>query len=263
MTFGTYIIILLAIGSSASGEVVRNLQEKGFGKIYLCEDWESANDAVKEQVFCDYIQKKSIDLSGEYIDLANHKILNPLKHPRVYRQMLTGTFFSEIIVPGMYNDDKYGNLQQLDEIKSRIGGAKCVLDIGACAGLFSIMVSGIAENVWAFEPSEAIRFYLIKNTELCGNVHVESFGILNEKGKKTFYDVSDYPKYSGFVERDGAVPYQVMTTNVDYWCEDMGIKPDVIRIDATDCLVEIMDGAKNTIKEYDPVIIIGTKIVDV
>ena len=43
----------------------------------------------------------------------------------------------------------------------------------------------------------------------------------------------------------------------------MRIKSEVIRIDAIDCMPEIIDGAKNTIKKCEPIIIFGTKIVDV
>ena len=65
--------VLLAVGEKVSREVVGIIEEDGFDNIFLCTDWESANDQVKEKVFINYLDEKGIDYCGDTIELDEYR----------------------------------------------------------------------------------------------------------------------------------------------------------------------------------------------
>jgi len=116
-----------------------------------------------------------------------------------------------------------------------------IFDVGAWIGVYTLLLSHLAKQVVAFEPSQESREILIANLESndIDNVMVESLALSDRESIETLY--SYQPKeldrilgasMMNMIHRDGvgkAIPVQ--TTTIDRYCELSGIYPSGIKID--------------------------------
>lgn len=146
-------------------------------------------------------------------------------------------------------------------------GKKCVIDIGAHVGLVSIPASSVLEEggmLYSFEPADFDRHYFSENVRLNGfkNIEVNDYLVGKEyKENVDFYQQKDESGVSSVVinnkRPERYVKKMKTQISIDKFCADKNLKPDVIKIDAEGNEFDILDGAKETLKNSRPVIFIS------
>ena len=146
-------------------------------------------------------------------------------------------------------------------------GKKCVIDIGAHIGLVSIPVSSVLGEggmLYSFEPADFDRHYFSENVRLNAfrNVDINDYLVGKEyKENVDFYQQMDESGVSSVVihnKRPERYVKKLKTQiSIDKFCADKGLKPDVIKIDAEGNEFDILEGAKETLKQSKPVLFIS------
>ena len=243
--------VLIAVGGKASEEIKAELEALGYLNIYTCSDWESANATMKQAVFREYCCRNGIDMEKPVMQLGEIRLLNPFRYPQNYSQLVYGTTFSEIIVPGVFGDDRYGNAGLYALFRKRADEGKNVYDIGAGIGVFGAMAAQWGCPTTVFEPARSVLRYLYANAEHSHNMMIEEYAVSDSSGGIDFYDRENYPKYSTIIPTDGYSRYTVQSVRLDEYISGVEAKPDIIRIAVDEIADRILIGAQEYIrKEY-------------
>lgn len=109
-----------------------------------------------------------------------------------------------------------------------------------------------------FEPIPSFFNQLEKNFP--ANCHFHKLGLSNEKGTSSFNHVISNPGYSGMKKRRYDKPNEKdtsITINIDLLDNVLpeNYKVDFIKIDVEGAEFLVMEGGKNTIKKYQPIIV--------
>lgn len=170
-----------------------------------------------------------------------------------------------IIVPA----DGIGSFIEVfhDAVYDRVLGIQpgdTVLDIGAYVGMFTIKAAGAVGKggrVIAFEPAESNYSYLVRNigrhkdsTHYTGTrIDAMPCAIANYKGMGDLHlsSTSSSNVLTGDISSRSKGREAVVITTLDDW----DLKPDFIKIDAEGWEVEVLEGAKETLKVTDRVAI--------
>jgi FkbM family methyltransferase len=98
----------------------------------------------------------------------------------------TPTFLANELISEVFSDN-YKILEKGVEFKD----GDVILDIGACEGMFSIMMSKLfpQTRIIAVEPVPRTYFSMLRNIGLngCTNIEPHNIGLGKEKGKKTMF----------------------------------------------------------------------------
>ena len=139
-----------------------------------------------------------------------------------------------------------------------------VYDIGGHHGLMALKSSlAVGDNgsVITFEPNPSVRPLLKENVALNGfsNIVVEELALSDRKGSIPFFaqegDVTwNSTIIQGFVA-DNAKKIMVETMTLDEYVEEKKLVPNVIKIDTEGSELMILKGGMNTLKKYNPVLI--------
>ena len=157
-----------------------------------------------------------------------------------------------------------------------IKNCKVFFDIGANIGYYSIMAatSSRTVNIFSFEPAEGPQKYLESNIRINGfqdRIMNNNLALSNEAGKITFYEVNNekysYLKYnlSGVGNAEGIKhdrkmsEYEVPSNRLDNYVNENNIHGiDIIKIDTEGTEYLILEGARESIIKYKPIIICET-----
>ena len=133
-----------------------------------------------------------------------------------------------------------------------------VIDVGAHHGFYTLLASKKVDSdgqVISFEPSprerEKLKHHLILNN--CSNVRVEDCALGKYNGETKFYIVNGRDSGCSSLQRP-EINAQIRTIHVpiktlDKYLQDWNIKKvDFIKIDAEGAELEVLEGAKNTLK---------------
>ena len=153
------------------------------------------------------------------------------------------------------------------KVKQYLRDGDIVIDAGANIGSFSVFASNIAKRVtvYSFEPVKSTFDILRRNTESYPNIHCYNLGLGNKEGTK---EIFVYPgstggstfKDSGMISaRQNRVDelhkeYASIVTIDDFVEKNKIAKVDFIKIDTEGYELQILDGAKNTIEKFSPII---------
>lgn len=250
--------LLVAINEKESEAIRTELENLGYLNIYTCMNWEVVNDAIKQAVFWEYCNYNGINTDEPVIWLKNVCLLNPFRHTRNYSQMIYGTIFSDLIVPGIFMDNRYGNIGIYDLLRERANG-KNLYDVGAGAGVFSALAAKLGCKTVAFEPAKSILKYLHENARFYNNIIVEECAVCDIVGAIYFYDREDYPKYSTIVPTEGYNRYLVNSVSLNAYITDSELKPDLIRIAVGEIADRIIDGVTEYIINARPDLMIAVE----
>jgi len=249
--------VLIAVNEKAAPDIRDMLLGMGYTNVFVCYDWEKTNDVIKEAIFWDYCNAHHVNIQEDWIILGkDYRYLNPFFYPKTYRQMLFGTTFSELIVPGLFGEDIYGYRELYQIVEKKLEEAETVFDIGANAGVFSVYATSFQNKVAAFEPSNAILPYLKKNTEDNPAIQVVEAVVLDREDTVNYYDREDYPKYSTIEEHSDYKCYRASAITLDSFIEGSGLEPEVIRIDVSECLYRILMGGEKYIMKKKPALLV-------
>jgi len=143
-----------------------------------------------------------------------------------------------------------------DELKS----GDTFLDIGAHVGYFSLVARDIVEDegkVIAFEPHPGSYSKLYNNIEMNGfdNVIAEQLAAAEESGRISLYE-GDKTIRATIVEgsSEGTQAAEVETVRVDSYFDDVGVTPNVVKINAEGAEHSIVRGMEEVISSSRPTI---------
>ena len=157
--------------------------------------------------------------------------------------------------------------------KELIPQCKVFFDVGANSGYYSLVAASLNDKikVHAFEPAQGPLHYLTKNVtlnDLSEQVLIHSEALSSESGQVPFYEVKNrkysYLKYNlggiGSLQKDfSKKAYNVRTQTLDcFVSENLISNIDLIKLDTEGTENLILDGAKETIQKYLPIIICET-----
>jgi len=145
---------------------------------------------------------------------------------------------------------------------------KVVLDIGAHIGLFSLPLSrkiAPGGKIYSFEPSTINRFYLKQHLKLnnINNVEVQAclVGKENLEAVDFYEDQNQVNPMGGLILTDNiknnvvAVKKRMIT--LDKFCNDMKIKPELIKVDVEGAELDLLWGGIAIIKSSRPTIVLS------
>ncbi|RYD41987.1 MAG: FkbM family methyltransferase [Verrucomicrobiaceae bacterium] len=140
------------------------------------------------------------------------------------------------------------------------------VDVGAHYGYFSLLASsrvGETGRVVSIEPSERTLWRLYNNTRKHPQVTTHRVAAWD---KEDILTLNDYgPLYSAFnsigerrihesAPAVKAKPFQVRAVALDDFFAEIGVVPDVIKIDAESAELQVLGGLARTLKDHRPVV---------
>jgi FkbM family methyltransferase len=142
-----------------------------------------------------------------------------------------------------------------------------VFDVGAHHGLMSVVAGkavGPGGKVVSFEPHPRSRQFLQMHARLnsLSNIRVEPVGAMDEVQTLKFYPQSTRDSWNSsfvreFVESAEAIePILVPCTTLDEYVSRTGLKPDLIKIDTEGTELRAIQGARETIEQHRPTLIL-------
>lgn len=144
----------------------------------------------------------------------------------------------------------------------KITNKDIVFDCGANMGLFSIYAASCGAEVYSFEPMSFTRELLVLSQELYPNIHILPYA-LKEKNKKQIFVQTNNPGASHdinlLINKENTLIYQENITciSLDNFCKENNIYPTFIKIDVEGSEKELLNGAKNILKEKKPILSLG------
>lgn len=145
-------------------------------------------------------------------------------------------------------------------------GKTCVLDIGGHIGLISLPVSRVLNGkgrVFAFEPSNANRAMLLEHVALNEANNIEVVADLVGAEERDRVEFFENPEPSGMnsvvitKHHDAYVRVEKRQITVDGFCQERNLSPDVIKIDVEGAELDVLRGARNTIREFSPTVFLS------
>ena len=128
------------------------------------------------------------------------------------------------------------------------GKRNCAIDIGAHVGLWAREMAYNFDRVIAFEPDSTNRECFFKNVKE-SNVTLHPYAIGNKLGQCSLERHEDYNSGSGHVIKGDNIQIRTldsfMIPNIDY-----------IKIDVEEYEMKVLEGAKRTLNEFHPVVVI-------
>lgn len=149
---------------------------------------------------------------------------------------------------------------------------KCVVDIGAHVGLVTLPMSDVMARdatVIAFEPANINFKYLTKHITLNKKNNVMLYDCLvgdKNINNVKFYERNDPTGMNSLVVKKNHEKY--ITTykkqiTLDSFFENSTLKPELIKIDVEGAEVKVLQGARNTLKKFKPVIFLSVHPVEI
>ncbi len=140
----------------------------------------------------------------------------------------------------------------------------CVLDIGACEGLFAFRVlrQGLAGRVVAFEPSPTMQALLRRGAEANGvteRLHIEPLAVGAQAGPVRF-DLTGGAE-AGRVDAATETGIEVTAIRLEDYCRAQGLalsRRDLIKIDAEGADFDVLRGAEELIRTAAPQLAVTT-----
>ena len=166
---------------------------------------------------------------------------------------------------------KRNDEQEINLVKKFIKSGTDSIDVGVYRGVYSYEMSKYSEKVHSFEPNPIIFKYINKNLKkFIKNIHLYNFALSNqnktinlkipirnsnsnkeifeeyyEMGKATIHNENNFENYENF---------EIQTKKIDEFNFDNKIS--LIKIDVEGHELEVIEGAKNTIKRDKPVLLV-------
>jgi len=159
----------------------------------------------------------------------------------------------------IYETHNFYEIEMLEDIKKRLGENKVVVDVGANVGNHTIFFSKVCKSkqVYSFEPQSNIFKILKKNVELN---HMESVVELHNIGIGKEYSfgniiVTDENNY-GMSRINKNEHGTIEINSLDNILGSKVNSVDMIKIDVEGMEIEVLEGAKNILKKFKPIIYI-------
>lgn len=166
---------------------------------------------------------------------------------------------------------KKSDEKEINLVKTFIKSGTDSIDVGVYRGVYSYEMSKYSEKVHSFEPNPIIFKYIEKNLKkFIKNIHLYNFALSNqsktinlkipirnsnsnkeifeeyyEMGRATIHNENNFENYENF---------KIKTKTIDELSFDNKIS--FIKIDVEGHELEVIEGAKNTIKNDKPILLV-------
>lgn len=129
-------------------------------------------------------------------------------------------------------------------------------NVGANIGVYTLLFSRFSKFVYSFEPNPRNLSFLYRMLEInkIKNAQVIRSAVSDFVGFYSFKETNSCA--TGKLDDEGNL--KVRVTSLDKFIEKSKILPDVIKIDVEGAELSVLEGAKNCILEYHPVIVLET-----
>ena len=163
----------------------------------------------------------------------------------------------------------YGRQREVESIemtRKLLDSNDVVFEVGAHIGYLSLIFAAKARQVLAFEPGGNNLPYLGQNTETFRNITIVEQALSDQEGEATFYLdpitgqnntlLKDYSRFSSV--RSMSEPQacysetKVMVTTMDAYAKRAGLNPTFIKIDVEGCELQVLNGARETLRLHHP-----------
>lgn len=181
------------------------------------------------------------------------------------------SYLTQILFWKGYKQFEYSGI--FEELIKKVS---CFLDIGSNIGYYALLASRSNPNtkVYAFEPAHGPKHYLQKNirsNDLEENIALVEVALSNFEGQIDFYEVGNekykFLKYNLAGEGNAGtkttsrnfVKSTVSATTLDAFVSKENLtKIDLIKIDTEGTELDILDSGRNTIQDFQPIVICET-----
>ena len=142
-----------------------------------------------------------------------------------------------------------------------------ILDIGANHGRYTVKMATFQRKVYAFEPGPENLVKLRKAVENCSNVEVHGIALSNKTDVvKLMIHPGNPGGHSIALQLDGQKwkhklenSVEVAALPLDTWMKENNIQRlDGIKIDVEAHEAEVLEGAKETLKKFKPILALET-----
>jgi FkbM family methyltransferase len=151
------------------------------------------------------------------------------------------------------NRSEPGQLREADRLAFR--GSVC-FDIGAHAGLYSLLFSGRAKRVFAFEPFPRNLAWLVRTLSVnkAANVQVVPWALSGATGPTRF----SAGEHNSEGRLDPRGDLAVFAMACDEFCAFEKVRPDLMKIDVEGAEAEVLRGASETLRAAKPALLLST-----
>jgi FkbM family methyltransferase len=149
-------------------------------------------------------------------------------------------------------------------LRQTIKPGSVILDVGANVGVLSMFMARWAQprgQVHAFEPNPISKQVLIDHlrlNKLSNRVTVCPVALSDVEGVTAFFaaDTSGKSSLSNANMGLDAKQIQVPVTTIDAYCSSQNIRPSLIKIDVEGFEFSVLNGARNTLREFRPSVLV-------
>lgn len=145
---------------------------------------------------------------------------------------------------------------QLAEAARLAASASDCFDIGAHAGLYSLLFARTARRVYAFEPLPSNLAWLMRclKANRVPNVAVIPWALSDAPGTFRFQEGAHSSE--GRLDPAGSMP--IYATTCDIFCAENGTRPSVMKIDVEGAEAAVLRGACGLLRESHPALLLST-----
>lgn len=259
--------VFLALNHIYFDDVIENLKKNGFTNIkpINVDDVNCIELEYNSKLLSDFFEEEEIDITQCILNLNRFKFINPwLINKETLRSFLWEA--KDLIMPLLGNDSLIDEgPYEYDQVQLRADDV--VLDCGANIGIFSAYAAAQNCCVYAFEPTPATIPILEKNKELYpDNINIVPKAVSDENGTIPFYCYNDANSINSIFDTDLYYSHYKLTQKVDVpavtldkFIEENNIKRvDFIKSDIEGAERQMLEGARNVLKNYAPKLSICT-----
>ena len=145
-----------------------------------------------------------------------------------------------------------------------------VIDIGANIGNHSLFFSDFSEKIYSIEPIKETYELLVKNiniNKLDKKIHPLNYGINKENGKMSYNKLppkidKNIINYGSYMLNEDITDsgIEINVLSLDYLVKYKNIvNIDFIKIDVEGMVMDVLNGAVDTLKKYKPILFIECK----
>ena len=252
--------IIIAADEKHHQTIIENLSRQGCDKAYLVY-WQDISAYCDNYCRRTFLQAQ-LDLSKPTLPIGSMFVVNPYWAKDNLGEGYFNAFLREskdLILPFLGDSSLLveGPYELGDVIVER---KDIIIDCGANIGLFSAYAAAQGQIVYAFEPSERTREYLMQNAQFSdGKIIIEPLALSNQNGWNNFI-VSENHSGGG---RLNAVSHSstalVPTITLDQFVHERNLaRVDFIKADIEGAERLMLAGAQETLRRFAPKLAICT-----
>ena len=168
----------------------------------------------------------------------------------------------DINLDGIYEKDYLLTLTNwLKEIHNDIFNGVAI-DVGANIGNHSVFFSKFFKKVYSFEPNPKTFKLLEINSKLSNNIYVKKMGLSNKEVISNLLENKSNIGGSKLTNEKSEKTIDIKLTTLDQEINSIEEKINLLKIDVEGHEFEVIQGSKDTIKTFRPIIIFEQQLND-